>query len=284
MHTDEILKQINDLQGMHEFKAFCTRLTTAAATAETLRLGHVPLPNLIFAAAPGCGVTLHIRLITLLLKELNLMQFTGEEEYFEWSLANDGEDFDRFLRRVRQAGGFYGQFHGVVGLDVSSMIDDELPPMERLMEYMQARQGKILFALIVPDDTKEHVLQQLLGRFASVSPAELIRMPFPRDEVLGYVTQRLQRRGFIVTDEVGAILSNAVLQLSQEKEFEGYQTLQNLTDEIVWHKISRPTDQPTVISADDVAFILAKDGYSSHMNASAGKPRRRLGFGADTEG
>lgn len=281
-----LMQDINSLQGMSEFKELCSRLITAADNAFQYRLGTVPLPNLIFAAAPGCGVTLHIRMLTSLLKELRLLQFVGEEECFEWAISDDDEEFDRFLKRVRRAGGFYGQFQGVVGLDISDMLEgcDRLPPMERLMEYIEARQGKILFVLIVPDDIEESLIQQLLARFASISPAEVIRMPFPRDEAAHYVTQQLQYRGFAVSPKADALLVEVVDQLCDTEQFEGYQTLLNLVEEIIWQKVSQGEMRDDDILKQDVDFIFEENGYISRLKSGTHKARRRMGFGAAVEG
>lgn len=286
MSVESIMQEIQQLRGMDEFKGLCHRLQLAAASYGRHQMTRLPIPNLIFAAAPGCGTTLHIRLLSDLLKELRLLQFVGEEEYFEWYLGNGKEDFDKFLKRVRIAGGFYGQFHGVIGLDISDLLEERgpLPDMERLMEYVDARQGKIVFIFIVPQDTDKVILQQLLGRFASCTPAEIIRMPFPQDEALHYVLRRLQLAGFNVNDDAAAELEKAVPELVRAGSFEGYQTLQNLTDEIIWRKISREQPDAPQITPQDLLFITAEDGYCSRMNTFARRAGKRIiGFDAGSE-
>lgn len=287
MRVEEIMKQVNDLPGMEEFKDLCRRLRVAADNVNAYQLGRTPLPNLIFAAAPGCGITLHIRLLAELLKALKLLRFTGEEEYFEWALSNEEKAFGRFLLRVKKAGGFYGQFHGVIGLDISDMLQEgePLPEMERLMEYVDARQGKIVFVFIVPDTASERTISQLLGWFASSTPAELVRMPFPKEEAQHYVSQHLERSGYAVTAEASELLREAVLKLCGNEAFEGYQTLINLADEIVWRKISRAVMTSTEITREDVAFVCSEDGYFSRLNAYSHRTnRRKVGFGAAMEG
>lgn len=285
MYIDDIFREIETLPGMDEFKALCRRFQLAADNARRNALGRIPLPNLIFAAAPGCGATLHIRLLTELLKELRLLPFTGEEECFEWTIPEDKKAFDRFLLRVKTAGGFYGQFRGVIGLDVSALMDssDEFGIMERLMEYVDARQGKILFVFIIPDDTPERLLRQLVGRFASISPVELIRMPFPAEEAKQYLAGQLKARGYQITTEASSLLEEAVHKLSTTDEFEGYQTLLSLTEEIIWHKVSRKAMTDAAITAEDLAFIFAEDGYYSQFSAYSHR-RRVAGFGGSMEG
>lgn len=285
MRIDDIMWEIDGLPGMEEFKALCHRLELAGNNARENALGRIPLPNLIFAAAPGSGTTLHIRLLAELLKALRLLPFIGEEEYFEWALSEEEKAFERFLLRVKAAGGFYGQFRGVIGLDVSAFMDgsDEFNVMERLMEYVDARQGKIVFIFIIPDDTPERLLRQLVGRFASISPVELIRMPFPADEAKKYLSWQLWTRGYQITAEATAQLEEMVQKLSKTDEFEGYQTLLSLTEEIIWHKVSRNAMTDATITAEDLAFIFAEDGYYSQFSAYSHR-RRTVGFGSAMEG
>ncbi|MBQ2952212.1 MAG: hypothetical protein IJE07_01510 [Clostridia bacterium] len=286
MRTEEILRKIDALPGMEDFKALCHRLHTASENVNRLHLERAPLPNLIFAAAPGCGVTLHIRLLADLLQSLRLLQFTGEEAFFEWSLDDDENAFNRFLLRVRRAAGFYGQFRGVIGLDLSRMLKngDQLPDMDRLMEYIDARQGKIVFVLIVPDSVPERTIMKLLGQFASSTPAELIRMPFPALEAKNYIVDRLRQRGFTLTDKACTMLEEAVERLSESREFEGYQTLINLCDDIIWRRLSSEDMQDTSITEDSLDFIFAAGGFGSQLRANPTKTNpRRVGFGASME-
>lgn len=286
MHTDEILKQIDELPGMGDFKALCHRLHTAADNARRLHLERAPLPNLIFAAAPGSGVTLHISLMAQLLRSLHLLPFTGEEPYFEWALTDEENAFDRFLLRVRMAGGFYGQFCGVIGLDLTAVVSSKGDPqaLTRLMEYIEAHQGRIMFIFIIPDTVPERTAQLLLNRFASITPAELIRMPFPAAEAKSFLVGRLRQRGFTLTDKACTILEEAVSRLSQTSEFEGYQTLINLVEDIIWRRLSSGSILRATITGDDLSFIFAEGGFGSRLCVSPNRNNpRRLGFGASLE-
>lgn len=285
-NTAEIMQEIEQLPGMEEFKSLCRRVRTASENASRLLAEKPPVPNLIFAAAPGSGVTLHIRLLSELLASLRLVQFTGEEDYFEWELTDKPNAFDQFLLRVKAAGGFYGQFRGVVGLDLSSAIrsGEALPDMDRLMEYVNAQQGRIVFIFILPDRASSRTVSELLGRFASVTPAELIHMPFPAAEAKSFIARKLTDRGFRLTKKASDLLEEVVTRLSASKEFEGYQTLVNLTEAIIWRRLSGSAMKSTSIGEDDLAFIFADNGYCSQLNANArNTPRRQVGFGASKE-
>ncbi len=279
-----ILEQIHALPGMADFKRFADRAAQAAENMRRLHIDDVPMPNLIFSASPGCGVTLHIRLLTDLLKKLRLMRFAGEEECFEWAIANAEEDFDQLLQRVRYAAGFYGRFRGVIGLDLRDLLENarEVPPLDKLMAYVEARQGEILFVFVIPCDASEQIKAQLLSCFASRTPAEMIEMPFPQEEALDYVADQLRSRGYCVLADAAPMLRDAVAALSRLRAFEGYQTLQNLADEIVWRKLSHAREDDRDIGAEDVAFVTAENGLCARMeDRNRERAKRIIGFGAE---
>lgn len=283
MYTDEIMQEINSLLGMENFKRLCSHLQFAANNVRQHQLRYCPIPNLIFAVAPGCGTSRNLRLLTELLKALSLLQFSGEEDCFEWMLGNAEEAFEEFLERVDTAAGFYGQFCGVIGLHMSQMLGgaDPFHTLERLMEYVNERQGEVVFVFIVPDDIKERHLKLLYNSFVSATPVELIRMPFPVEETQNYITRQLQENGFTVSDEAQAVLRKAAIRLDSFEEFAGYHTLQNLSDVISWRKLSQSMMQSTEISEQDVAFIFAPDGYFSQLEAQR---KAVIGFSAVNKG
>ena len=277
-------KRIREQSNVEAFQLFADKLARTAQNMQRLHIQEVPLPNLIFAAAPGSGVTMHIRLLSDLIRQLRLMPFAGEEECFEWAIRNDDKDVDTFFRRINRAAGFYGQFRGIIGLDISGLIKDKdkIPPMNRLMEYVDARQGKILFVFIIPIDTPQAVQEQLLGQFASRTPAEIIELPFPRREAIHFLETQLEAQHFSIKSDARAKLEEALDALADSKDFEGFQTLQNLADEILWRKISGNSVANTQIQAKDVAFILEEDGYLARLLLSSElKNKRRIGFGAE---
>lgn len=280
MALQDTLSQIQALYGMEEYKRFCEKLVQTAKNVRSLKIRNIPLPNLIFAADPGCGVTLHIRLLTELMRELKLMQFTGEEECFEWELADDQEGLKRLFLRMRHAAGFYGRFQGIIGLDIGKILKDadSVPPLRHLMEFLESQSGSVMFVFIIPYHTAPDLQRQLVGCFANHTPVELIHMPFPWDEAQYYITDQLFSRGFVVSEGAQKTLKTAVKTLSKSNEFEGYETLRTLTEEIVWRKVSQLLPPDENITAEDVRFILDNDGYYGAFNAH-GTHSRRVGFG-----
>ena len=139
-----------------------------------------------------------------------------------------------------------------------------------------------MFVFVIPYHTHKKTQQQLVGRFASYSPVELIPMPFPVKEALYYITDELSGKGFFVTEEAQQTLKTAIITMSASHDFEGYQTLQTLTKEILWRRMSQLPPLDENITAADIRFILEDNGYFAALNASsrAGETRK-VGFGEE---
>ncbi len=65
------------------------------------------------------------------------MDFIGEEDCFEWALSDGDEGMKRPFLRLRRAAGFYGQFKGIIGLDMGKLIEgkEKVPSFRNLMEF-----------------------------------------------------------------------------------------------------------------------------------------------------
>ena len=140
----------------------------------------------------------------------------------------------------------------------------------------------MLFVFILPLKGTEKMQKQLLGRFASFTPVELIHMPFPADEAQYYITDQLFGQGFEVTPAAQQALKRIEKTLSASPSFEGYQTLQNVAHEIVWRKLGQALPPDAKITTKDVQFILGERNFATTLNARGVRPvRRRMGFGEE---
>lgn len=264
------------LEGMEELKAFAGKLIRFRENRETHAQLPVTLPNLILAADPGCGTSLHIRLLTQLLEETELLPFMGEEKSFEWAITRKEESFDYLLRRIHAAAGFYGQFSGVVGLDLSDILDERWPASAvRLMEYVDAQQGNILFVFVIPRKTSPKLIERLKIGFASRTPIELICTPCPESDFAdSYIKEALAGRGIEMDQAAQERIRAAVEKMKESPAFDGYQSMQNLIDELTWH-IASKSESDLIIRAADVAFL---EDYLKLFAGRSHEGKRLIGF------
>lgn len=286
MITPLSLDRIEQLRGTEEFKALARRLTRVAENKRSLPLSQIQLPNYLFIEAPGCGVTTHIRMLTDLLQELRLIPFTGDRRYFEWVLDESafkekGGSFERLLDEITVMAGFHSQFQGVIGLEIDAWQDKaDADEFTRLLDLADDCLGQILFVFTVQMRDKGDP-NALIRRLSAEMPLEVVRCPLPStDDMALYLGDFLRRRRFRVSLATIERLKALLPELMKAKAFDGFQTLDNLADEIVYRfcaSADRSQNQP--IEPGDIAFIDAPDGYIERLTSKTGQARRRpIGF------
>lgn len=267
---------------MGEFKQLSEKLSLTASNARERKIPFPPLPNLLVLSSSGFGITTVIRLLAGLLQEERLFRFSGEEAFFEAALTEDEGSFDRLLARIRTAAGFYGRFRGVVGLelpDVSRLLAFGNTG-RRLMEFVDIEQGRILFVFVLPLKTGKNAVTDFQRQFISRTPLEILRLPFPEtDEIIGYIRRRLEYRHMTLTDGAVDSVRAAVNMLRKDSHFEGFQSLNNLIDVLIWRKLSQADGGDGVIRQDLLNSLLAENSLLSVIREEKqDDPGRSIGF------
>ncbi|MBQ2675112.1 MAG: hypothetical protein IJG07_10615 [Prevotella sp.] len=271
---------------MEEFKALGHRLQRVAENKRNLPMSQIQLPNYLFIEAPGCGVTTHIRMITDLLQELRLIPFEGDRRYFEWVLDENafkekGGGFERLLDEITVMAGFHSHFKGVIGLEIDAWQDKaDSDEFTRLLDLADDCLGQILFIFTVqirdngdPD--------ALIRRLSAEMPLEVVHCPLPStDNMALYLGDFLRRRHFRVSLATIERLKVLLPELTKAKAFDGFQTLDNLADEIVYRFCaSGDRNEDQLIEPDDLQFIDEPDGYVDRLSNRGSKKRHRsIGF------
>lgn len=279
------LNAILELYGMDEFKELARKLCVVAENRQRLSSTTVCLPNYFFITDAGCGVTTHLKLLANLLAALRLHPFQGERRCFEMIMDENAfkkdQSFDRLLQRCRQMAGFHGQFCGVVGLEINDWITRAgAPELERLLSYVEDMRGSILF-VFEADMKHREKLNGLMQRFALEMPLEVVHFNLPDvSQLCHQMNKFLNRRGFSLSGGAYDELLALMPRMTALPDFDGYQTLDNLADEIVYHYLSQGAVDTSVIPADALQFITEPNGYLARMASrhDRGRSSRRIGF------
>ena len=279
------LERIEQLRGMEEFKALARRLRLVADNKGRLPMSRIRLPNYLFIEAPGCGVTTQLRLLTDLLEELRLTPFEGDRRCFGWVLDKNafqpGGAFERLLDELYRMAGFHRQFKGVLGLEIDAWVDrPDAPELERLLALTDDVFGQVLFIFVVQarDDAMP---EGLIQRLSADMPLEVVRCPLPgADDMAYYLSDFLLRRRFRVTVETVERLKAMMPALMAAEAFDGFQTLDNLADEIVYRFCAaEPRESDALVRPGDVAFIAEPGGYIDRLTRRNTRgSRRAIGF------
>ena len=286
MPTPKSLNRIGQLRGLEEFKALARRLQFVAENKRKLPMSRIQLPNYLFIEAPGCGVTTHIRMITDLLQELRLIPFEGDRRCFEWVLdesafrEKDG-GFQRLLDEITIMAGFHSAFKGVIGLELDDWQDRaDAAEFTRLMDLAEDRLGQILFIFTV-EMRPQGDPDALIRRLSSEMPLEVVHCPLPStDDLALSLGDFLRQRHFRVSLATIERLQALLPELARARAFDGFQTLDNLADEIVYRFCaSGERGGSQLIEPEDVAFIAEPGGYIDRLSSRSGRSRRKpIGF------
>lgn len=274
----EALKKIRRMAGAEEMKAFAERLASAASNRSHL-LQHFTPPNVLLLANEGAGVTHCLSLLTELMHELlPVGTFIGEEDMFEWCIEDDDASFKRLLLRIRQAGGFYGQFRGVIGLDMRPMLADmsTLPELRRLMTFVREQQ-EIVFVFIAPQNMKPDLRKALEAELMANTIIETIELRMPGKEAAAtYMLDHLHQRGFVSGGDIDEAVQNAAAQVIASGRFAGFRSLDAAVGEVVWRKAAQGGKSITLSASDfnGLAGRILKTNTSRHTSN-----QRKIGFG-----
>ena len=281
------MKEIQSIYGMEEFKLLAMKLKQVADNQRKLSGARIQLPNYLFAVAPGCGVTTRIRQFSRLLDELHLIRYEGDRKYFEWMLDDsafkNGGNFDRLLDQIRFVAGFRRNFYGIIGVDVDAWVEHaDSPELMRLVDFAEDMMGQILIVFIVAL-REESKLQPIIRRISHEMPLEVIRIAMPGiEELVQCLSDFLKQRGFIVRSSAKEYFQRIMPQLIRSKQFDGFQSLDNLADEIVYHYCSGEITDSVYLTEKDVCFIEENGGYIERLTAkgnTGNEETRRIGFG-----
>lgn len=277
------LSAIMDLYGMDEFKELAKKLCVIAKNRQQLSSTTVYLPNYFFVTDAGCGVTTHIKLLANLIAALRLHPFQGERRFFEMVIDEDAfkqnQGFDRLLHLCRQMAGFHEHFCGVVGLEINDWVDHAgKPELDRLLSYVEDMHGSILFVFEVDMKHKDK-LNSLLHRFSMEMPLEIVHFHLPdAAQLCQQMDKFLSRRGFALSGGAYDELLTLMPRLTALKDFDGYQSLENLADELVYHYLSGGSVSTHDIPAEALGFVTAPGGYLDRLASRYDRDRRRIGF------
>jgi len=260
--------EIEKLAGAEEYKSFVTDLIRVNRIARQHKI-HLDLPVLITVTGKGQGNTTCLRLLANLLKEEKILQFSGEEEVFEWRfLQADKDAVMRLICRMEQAAGFYPYYSGVIGLELQDLNRfDQLD--KRLFDLIHENRFRVLFCLQISEKQEKTFLEDLqetLNEFAHVKTLHLI----PKEKDLyQFVRDEFRRKGFYL----GNGLSESIPGFVETAGTNGYRSLGHAVNEVIWEKLRKNTG--------DIIRPIDLQAYRETVRSrsSGKKAQKMIGFG-----
>lgn len=279
------LNCLRNLIGMDELKQLIEEWQIVAQNLQTLpKSPRILLPNCLFAAHSGTGITRLLGLIAQFIEETNLVEFVGDIKYFEFVLdrAENSEifpAFNRLIENIRAAAGFRGLFKGIVSVDISEWVY-ELDDIRfhRFLEYASDFSDNILFIFIIPL-IEDKTIEKVEAAIASYLRLRKLKLDFPDSDALYiYVTKRLEEYGFKLETGIEEILAQTLNEARDMQCFDGYNTLNHLVEDMIYEKCSHKLIDNYLITLKDLHLFLP-DGPWIKQLARNNRLSIKVGFG-----
>ncbi len=281
------LNRIRGLQGMEELKQLIEEWQVVSQNLNRLPGNTwIKLPNCLLATQSGSGITRVLGLVAQFLEEARLFEFVGDIRYFEFVLDRpaDPDSFPAFIRLmeyIQVAAGFRGTYRGIACIDISEWADD---PRDvrfiRFLEFAADINDQILFFFSIPllDEKKIEEVDAVLLSYLRI---HRLKLTFPASELLfRHVDERLREKGFKLEKRAGVMLKKIITSAREMPGFDGYKTLNQMVDEIIYEKCCDSILNDNIIAAKDLG-LFSPDGYwLRQLNRGKALPRK-MGFMVD---
>ncbi|MFX4263556.1 hypothetical protein ACOBQJ_15325 [Pelotomaculum propionicicum] len=281
------LDRIRNLKGMEELKQLIDEWQVVSQNLNRLPGStRVKLPNCLLATQSGSGITKVLGLVAQFLEEAGLFEFVGDIKYFEFVLdrpadADSFPSFTRLMEYIQAAAGFRGTYRGLACIDISEWAEN---PHDvrfiRFLEYVSDINDRILFIFNIPllDEKRIEEIDAVLLSYLRI---RRLKLTFPESEALfRHVDEVLREKGFSLAEEAGALLKKTIASAREMPGFDGYNTLNQMVDEIIYDKCCSSILYDNIIAVKDLGHFSPGGYWLSQLNKYKALPKK-MGFMID---
>lgn len=278
------LNHLRNLMGMEELKQLVEEWQIVAQNFKNLpKCPRKILPNYLFATHTGTGITRLLGLIAQFMEETDLVEFVGDIKYFEFVLdrsknTDSFPSFTRLIENIRVAAGFRGIFKGIASIDISEWVDnlDDIR-FHRFLEFASDYSDYVLFIFIIPL-LEDKTIEQVEAVLASYLRIRKLKLDFPDNNALfTYVINRLKEYGFKLETGAEEILMQTIKNARGLQCFDGYNTLNQMVEDIIYEKCSHGTINSYLITLQDLHLFLPEGPWIEQL-ARNNRVTFKIGF------
>jgi len=240
-YAEKCFNTIMELQGVEEFKTMVQRLRKFQQNKEKYSISDVTLPNYLWIAIRGGGVSTCIKSLTVYLYTAKIMEFTGNVKYFEYKLAYIAPDeffseLTRLNNTISEIAGHHRYFKGIACINIDEWIHHTNEThFYKFLDYLASNNNKILVILYVHDNNKR-IVESIESSLSSHIRFESVWFRFPNaKELIEFIeTKYFKQKKFSLTDDARLLLMDSIEKLINGKNFNGFTTVKQLTNDILY--------------------------------------------------
>jgi hypothetical protein len=279
---------IMDLQGVDELKAIAERLRMFQQNKEKYAVPDVMLPNHLWVAKRGGGISTCANALAEYLYTANIMEFTGIVKYFEYKLAyiapNDFfSELTRLNNTISEIAGHHRHFRGLACINIDDWVEHTNEKhFYKFLDYIASKNDKIMAILYVHADNKRTV-ESIESSLSSHIRFESVALRFPDTvELVEFIESKYFRpRGFSLTDDARQLLTDSIGGIINGKHFNGFITIKQLANDVLYSLLTSNINGYE-ISADMLSGFNKNSAYIKRIKAFVGT-NKVMGFGTSME-
>jgi len=286
--ADKCFSAIMELQGVDEFKAMVERLRKFQQNREKYSVPDVTLPNYLWIAKRGGGVSTCINAFAEYLYNAKIIEFTGVVKYFEYKLAYIApKDFFSELTRlnntISEIAGHHRYFRGLACINISEWVQHTNEAhFHKFLDFIASKNDKIL-AILYAHTNDKRVVESIESSLSSHIRFEPIWLRFPSaDELVNFIESNyITQRGFSLSEDAKLLLIDSIGEIINGKHFNGFTTIKQLVNDILYSLLASNISN-NEISVEKLSDFCKDSVYVKRIKAFVGA-NRSIGFGSAME-
>jgi len=288
-YADKCFDFIMELQGVDGFKKMVQRLRKFQQNKEIYSVPDVTLPNYLWVAKRGGGISTCINALTEYLYTAKILEFTGIVKYFEYKLSYISPDaffseLTRLNNTISEIAGHHRHFRGLACINIDEWIQHtEEIHFFKFLDFIENNNDKILVILYVHTDNKR-IIESIESSLSSHIRFESIFIRFPNaEELVDFIELKyFKRHGFYLADDAKTLIIGSIKGIITSKYFNGFTTIKQLANDILYSLLTSDINGYQ-ISAEMLSGFSRDSAYVKRIktNDSVGSV---IGFGSPMEG
>jgi len=282
--VEKCVNAIMELKGADELKEAVKRLQVFLKNKESNSLSDVTLPNYLWVAKRGGGITTLVNAFTDYLYAAKAIEFCGTAKSFEFKLDYIApetyfSELSRFYNMISNLAGHNRFYKGIICINIDEWLEHiSEGHFAKFLNYIANNNDKILTVFCIHTDAR-NVIESVESFISSYIRLETLTLQFPDSkELVEFMeSQYMQKKGFSLLECAKKLLGETIVEIATGKQFNGFKSIIQLADDILYKIHTMDLGNNKSISAEMLSCYSKDSNYVQRVKARIGT-NKIIGF------
>jgi len=212
---------------------------------ELYSVEDVSLPNYLWLAKRGGGLTTCVNAFTEYLYAAKIIEFSGIVKYFEFIPAYTNPDtyfseLTRLNNIISEIAGHYRYFRGIACIIIDEWINHTNEAnFLNIFDYIANHNDKLLAIFCVHTKDK-HIVESIQSALIKYMRFETISLGFPNAvELTDFIdTKYFKLSNFYLAEDAKLLLTESIENIIEGKNFNGFVTIKQIANDILYNLLT----------------------------------------------